>query len=701
MFQSWLSRILVGGLVSFLFLPRPAARAAGRPSQSWNLLLISIDTLRADHLGAYGFRRSVTPHLNALARQSVLFSHAITPVPLTLPAHAALMTSEYPPVNGARDNGEALPGSVPTLAEQLRAHGFQTAAFVASFILDRRFGLARGFDEYWGDFHIDRHPGLDPGSIMIRGDQVEQAANEWIVGHASKRFFAFVHFYDLHGPYLMPAPWRERFRDDPYDGELAYVDDLIGRLWASLAEKGIARRTLLVIIADHGESLGDHGEWNHGFFVYQSTIHVPLLIRFPDGRFAGTRIPSVVSLIDIAPTACSILDVPAPARFQGHDLVPEIEGRGTSFPHLAYSETLYPMRHFDTAPLFALTDARYEYILASRPELYDLRGDEQEKNNLASKDRALAASYRQRLTHTMAAMRPRHNASIRLRPDELELLTSLGYVATASGPAEPGGNNSTLPDPKDRIALYRKFQCALELENRGDIRESAIRLEQVAAQDPKMVSVEVEAGLARQRLHEDSKAIADFRMALKAQPGSALAHYDLGISLGNLHYQAQAERELLVATELEPSLSQAYTARGLDLANSGKLQEAISSLSEAIRIDPTDFTAQLNRGKMEMLAQEWRQAGKDLAYAEQLEPKNASAHEALGTLAFYGGQLRKALEEYGTAVRLNPYSSPIHSSLGLLYLKLGRKALARAEFQRALALDPHNGDARKGLSSLR
>jgi choline-sulfatase len=700
MFESSLFRILAAGLVFCLFLPRPAARAGGSPSQSWNLLLISIDTLRADHLGAYGFRPSVTPHLDALARQSVLFTRAITPVPLTLPAHAALMTSEYPPVNGTRDNGEALPASVPTLAEQLRARGFQTAAFVSSFILDRRFGLVRGFDEYWGDFHIDRHPGLDPGSVMIRGDRVEQAANEWILGNASKRFFTFVHFYDVHGPYLMPAQWRRRFPGDLYDGELAYVDHLIGGLWTSLTQKGIARRTLLVIIGDHGESLGDHHEWNHGFFVYQSTIHVPLLIRFPDGRFAGTRVAFMVSLIDIAPTVCSVLGVPLPPTFQGHNLMAELEDRENSFPYVAYSETLYPMRHFDTAPLFALTDARYQYILAPRPELYDLRTDDRERHNLASENRALAASYRERLANQMAAMQSRHKAGVPLSPNEVELLSSLGYVAISSGSGEISARERNLSDPKDRITLYREFQRALELQNSGNLRESAIRLEHVAAQDPKMVSVQIEAGLARQRLHEDSEAIRDFRMALKADPTSALAHYDVGISLGNLHHEALAERELHLATELEPWLSQAYTARGLDLANSGRLQEAISSLSDATRIDPTDFTAWLNRGKAEMLARDWPRAGEDLARAESLDPESASAHEALGTFAFYRGQLQAALDEYRAALRLNPRSSYMHSSLGLLYARMGRNAQARAELQRALVLDPHNEDALKGLASL-
>jgi arylsulfatase A-like enzyme/tetratricopeptide (TPR) repeat protein len=665
----------------------------------WSLLLISIDTLRADHLGAYGYRPSVTPYLDEISRQSALFEDVITPVPLTLPAHTAMLTSEYPPVNGVRDNGEALRASVPTMAQQLYDHGFQTAAFVGSFILDRRFGLAKGFENYWGNFRIDRFPGQDPGSVEIRGDFVASAAEHWILTHSSPRFFVFVHFYDLHGPYLLPAEWRRKFPGRIYDGELAYVDNLIGRLWAMLETKGIARRTVLIITADHGEGLGDHGEWNHGYFLYRSTLHVPLLIRFPDGRCAGQRATPVVRLIDIAPTAFSTLGIPIPRSFEGRSLMGDLAGRPLA-PLNAYAETLYPYRHFHTAPLFALTSARYEYIQSPRSELYRLATDPREEHNLAPTSQALAESMQEELHGSVAAMGPAHSAFSALSPQTVELLKSLGYVGMSSAPVVYAGSHEELPDPKDRIALYQEFQRALELQGHGDYRDSALRLDQIASHDPKLVSVQIEAGLAWQRLHEDSRAIADFKAALRYQPESALAHYDLGISLGNLHEEARAVSELDVATQIQPWLSQAYTARGLDLARMGKLREAVTALSRALRIDPSDFTACLNRGKLEMVQQEWDVAASDVARARNLEPRSGPAHEALGTLAFYRGDLKRALAEYRESLRLDPTSSTAHSSLGLLYAKLGRTADARTQFQRALALDPRNQDALEGLVAI-
>ncbi|MGH9328174.1 MAG: sulfatase-like hydrolase/transferase [Terriglobia bacterium] len=684
----------ISGFVVLLFF------AAGRAEAVENLILISIDTLRADHLGAYGYRPSVTPNLDRIARKSVVFEHVITPVPLTLPAHTALFTSEYPPANGVRDNGEALPASVPTLAQQLQSHGFSTAAFVSSFILDRRFGLAKGFDEYWGDFHIDRYPGRDPGSVAIRGDRTASAAEQWMLAHRSKRFFVFLHFYDLHGPFLLPGIWRKRFAGDLYDGELAYVDSLIGQLWATLKAKGIAQQTLLIITADHGEGLGEHCEWNHGFFVYQSTLHVPLLIHFPGDRYAGRRVSSVARLIDIAPTACRALGVPVPRSFEGQNLMDEIVGQPEA-PLVAYSETLYPYLHFHTAPLFALTNAKYEYIQAPRPELYNLIVDPREEHNLAGAAPALAAAMREQLDGVMAAVGPRHRANSALSPQTIALLRSLGYVGTLSAPGAPGPAAEGLPDPKDRIAAYREFQRALELQNQGDYRGSADRLDKIASRYPNLVSVQIEAGLAWQRLHEDSKAVVHFRAALRTNPEDALAHYDLGVSLGNLHQEPEAIRELDLATRLHPWFSQAYTAEGLDLANIGNFPGAITALSRTLQIDPSDFRAVLARGKVEAIERDWQAAASDLARACSLEPRSGSAHEALGTLAFYQGQFKRALEEYEESLRLNPDSSTTHSSLGLLYAKLGQTAEARAEFHRALSLDPKNQDAIEGLRHLK
>jgi len=662
----------------------------------WNIVLISIDTLRADHVGAYSHTPSVTPVLDRLAREGVLFDEVFTSVPLTLPAHTSLFTSAYPSTNGVHDNEEALASSVPTLAEQVQAHGMQTAAFVGAFVLDRRFGLARGFDEYWGEFSLHRFAREDPGDIQIRGDKVEKAAADWIASHSSHPFFAFVHFYDLHGPYLLPDSWKARFPRQLYDGELAFVDNLIGRLWEDLKRERLAERTVLIVTSDHGEGLGDHGEQKHGFFLYRSTTHVPLIIRFPDQRYAGKRIPSTTRLIDVAPTVCSLLEIASPPSFQGRSLMPEITGNeGESWPPLpAYSETLYPYRYFHAAPLYSLRDENFAFIQAPRSELYDWRKDPAEMHNLIEAKPATASIMRGRLD-AMGA--PEHGpSSAPLSPDLLEKLKSLGYVGAASNSSVPRPSSS-LPDPKDRIFFYRQFQSALELENRGDARAAAERLEAIAAREPTLIVVQIEAGLTRQRLHEDVIAVKHFNMALQVDPENALAHYDLAISLGNLHRDQQAERELQLTLNLQPWFPRAATALGMAQARQGKLQDGLASFDRALALDPNDFDAILNRGNVECILTEWDKGRRDLNHAAALEPDSAEVHQALGTMWFYQGNLDTALREYLHALRLAPRSSSVHSELGLLYRRLGREDDALPELRRALDLDPNNREAQEGL----
>ncbi len=681
-----------------LLLAVQAAWAQGAVPQ-WNLLLISIDTLRADHLGSYGYR-SVSPNLDRLAKEGVVFEQVYTPVPLTLPAHTSLLTGMYPPATGIRENGEVLPASIPTLAEQLHAKGFQTAAFVGAFILDRRFGLARGFDEYWGEFPLHRYEGADPGTIQIRGDQVQAAAVKWVDGHASHRFFAFVHFYDLHGPYLMPEAWRQRFSSKPhdglYDGEIAYVDDLIGKLWEDLIRLGIADRTVLIITADHGEGLGDHGEENHGFLLYGSTTHVPLIVRYPNRQFAGRRIATVASLIDVAPTVCALLGVPSSPSFQGRSLVPELSGEER--PALpAYSETLYPYRHFHAAPLYALRDERFTFVQAPRPELYEYRNDPGELHDLIHTNQAMANSLRGDLETLLGSMAngPAVSAA---SPEVLEQLKSLGYVGPASLSRGAPPFNSSLPDPKDRMALYRQFQKILELETKGDVRSAAAGLERLAASDPALVIVQIEAGLARQMLHEDAAAVEHFKAALRADPENPTAHFDLGVSLNNLRQYAEASRELELATKLQPSNSRAYTVLGITRAEQGELAAAMDALDHALTIDPIDFDALLNRGNVHLMLREWDKGRDDLQRAESLEPDSAAAHQALGTMEFYQGDLNGALKEYQRTIELSPRSSKAHSDLGLLYLKMGKSAEAASELHRALELDPNNREAVEALA---
>jgi tetratricopeptide (TPR) repeat protein len=675
-----------------------AGQTQYRPTE-WNVVLISVDTLRADRLGCYGYRNAQTPRVDELAREGIVFEQAFTPVPLTLPAHACLLTGTYPAICGVHDNGEIVSPSVPTLAEHLRSQGYQTAAFIGAFVLDRRFGLAKGFDLYEGDFHPGLLKGADPGTIEIRGDHVETAAADWIAAHKSGRFFVFVHFYDLHSPYLLPPSWRSRFRGRIYDGELSYVDDLIGHLWTSLQQSRLADRTLLVITADHGEGLGDHGERSHGFFLYSATTHIPLILRFPDRRFAGRRVSDIVRLIDIAPTICSLLGLPSLASFEGRSLSAAISG-GALPAVPAYSESFVPYRYFHCAPLYAMRNQQYTYINAPRPELYDRLADPTETSNLARTAHAVTSSLREELSTLMLSFN-RASTVAPVRPEVMEELRSLGYLSASIAATGMPRPDRTLPDPKDRIELFRRYQDTRDLETEGKYREAAVGLDCILGVDPMLVSVQIDAGIARQYLHQDTVALRHFKAALRVDPRNALARYNDGICLRNLHRDIEAEQEFDIAAKLEPWSSSPFDQRGLVQARQGKLQEAIASFDSAISIDAFDFDGLLNRGIQYGRLGNWAKARSDLERAVGIEPNSAQAHDALGTLSFYLGNLQEASERYQRALSLDPHASSIHVHMGLLYKKQGHLTDARAEFERALALNPADTDARRGLDGLR
>jgi arylsulfatase A-like enzyme/Flp pilus assembly protein TadD len=662
------------------------------PNRNWNVILISIDTLRADHLGAYGYRKSITPNLDQLAKEGTLFENVYTPVPLTLPAHTSMLTGEYPSKHGVRDNGEALADSVPTLAEQLHTAGVHTAAFIGAFVLDRRFGLARGFDDYWGQFQLYRYPGKDPGTIQIRGDQVEAASEEWLTAHRADRFFAFIHFYDLHGPYLLPEPWHSRFATSPYDGELAFTDDLIGRLWAALRKLGLADHTALLVTADHGEGLGEHGERHHGFFLYNSTIHVPLILHLPGQQSSGLKIHTVARLIDIAPTVCSLLEVPPLPTFQGRSLMDDVAGKPVA-QSSSYSETLYPYRHFHTAPLYAVETERYSFISAPRRELYDVVVDPKQTRNLAAQSPSVAGHLADELTQITGAQPSEPKAQI--SPEAMRALESLGYVSSSSTTAR-----GPLRDPKDRIGLFGQYQDALALGYAGKLQASADELEKIASVDPRLVNVQLDAGLARRALGQEKAALPHFKAAVWADPDNALAHFHLGTALSNLHRDQEAEKEFAVAIKLQPWFSQAYTAQGLVMARSGDLPRAKADFDRALELDAEDFDAWLNRGKLLTISNRWDDAHQDLQHAAALNPDSAPLHQAMGTLAFYRSSFNEALEQYLIALRLDGSDASLHADLGLLYRKLGRSLEARTEFQKALALDPANREAVDGLQGM-
>ncbi|HVY94158.1 MAG TPA: sulfatase-like hydrolase/transferase, partial [Bryobacteraceae bacterium] len=486
------------------------------------VILISIDTLRADHVGAYGYRKTPTPNIDSFAAHGTLFAQADCQIPFTGPSHTTLLTSTYPFENGVEENAQPAPAGEATLATVLHARGYKTAAFVGSAFLEKEMHLDAGFDFYDSPFHFDAFSpisgsmlmGVAPGSDAAGrerrdGALVVRAARQWLMENRGAPLFAFVHLFDLHKPYSRGS----------YDGELAYVDGLIGTLKKALTEAGLWDKAIVILTADHGESLGDHGESSHGYFIYESTLHVPLMIHWPAGD-AGhpERVEDPVGLIDVAPTVLDLLHVAKPASFEGGDL---FGAHGA-----VYAESVHARDAFGWAPLRSLRVGEYKYIEAPHPELYDLRSDPGERVNLAAKDASKANELRGQLAKLMARYPRKNGAPKSANPGADALLHSLGYLTAGprSAAAGPGA------DPKERLPEFHEYETAqFELYRRQDAAAIAT-LQRILTSDPRNLMARRDLGSAYLETGNYAKARAAFQQVLAEAPDDYVTNFDDGFA---------------------------------------------------------------------------------------------------------------------------------------------------------------------------
>ncbi|MGH8459164.1 MAG: sulfatase, partial [Nevskiales bacterium] len=362
--------------LQLLFLSSISLAAAAAPAPRTNVILITVDTLRADRVGAYGYSKARTPNLDGLAASGVRFERAFSPVPITLPSHACMLTGTYPMRNGMHDfSGNRLDPAMPTLATVLKAQGYATGAVVGAAVLDRRFGLNNGFDFYYDNFDFNRMLETNLDAMERPGNLVMDQALAWLRKNSSRRFFLWVHLYDPHHPYNPPAPYNTQLAD-PYDGEIAFADAQVGRLLRYLKLGGLLSNTLIVLAGDHGEGLGEHGEKTHGFFIYNSTLQVPLLMKLPSSAVAGKKlVADAVSLVDVMPTVLEALRLPAPPQVQGRSLLPLLKSKGEADASPLYAESYLPRLHFNWSELRGIQSGNYRLIDGPKPELYDLSRD--------------------------------------------------------------------------------------------------------------------------------------------------------------------------------------------------------------------------------------------------------------------------------------------------------------------------------------
>lgn len=676
----------------------PAASAQHRAESARpDIILISVDTLRADRLSCYSAAAPKTPNLCRLADGGTLFAQASSVVPLTLPSHTATLTSTYPFENGVRDNGDRLaPGSV-TLASILQGNGYKTAAFVSGFVLDKRFGLDQGFAAYDAPPDLGDSAATDSGDIKRKGDQTATAAEAWLTANSTHPFFLFLHLYDLHTPYNLSAAEQKQFGAG-YNGELAYVDGVIGRFLDYLGAHDLLSNSILVFTADHGEGLGDHGETTHGFFLYQSTLHVPLIIHLPEHRSASAsslphRVETPASLLDVGPTILSAASISVPGSMDGHSLLT----RQTSSENI-YSETIYPQRHFDSAPLASLRGGSYKYIDAPRPEFYDLSEDPGETKNLYATRESLASAYRERLHRLEQARQPTaQQASAALAPEAIERLHALGYMTGNSSVAAPKPNQA---DPKDRIAAYEDYGRALQLASSGKLQEADGILKAILETDPDLYDVQLSLGLGEQRLGDNAEALRAFQAVLAAEPANAIAHLDAGLSDYNLRNFDQAEKEASAALAISPGYAKAEVLLAKSYAQRGDLDKSAAEFNQLLAEHPGNYDAHDGLGTLAAMRGDWDESVTQLQAALAVAPDAADTHNTLGGVYLRKGEMESAKAQFEEAIRLKPDFAAAHYSLGLALLKLGDAAAARSEFQNTLAADPNYLPAREALTRL-
>ncbi len=696
------------------------AAYAPAPS-SLNIVLITLDTLRADRLGCYGFPGNSTPNLDRLAAESVLFEQTTSTVPLTLPSHSSILTGLLPPNHGVRDNGGVpLAQARTTLAERYKASGYATGGFVGAWVLERRFGLAQGFDRYSDRF--------GPDQLQKSGDVVVDDALAWIDEVRAGKFFAWVHLFDPHLPYDPPEPFRSSHAADRYQGEVAFSDELLGRLVSRLRERQLLERTIVVVTADHGESLGEHGEASHGFFVYDATVAVPLIVRTPWGLRGRSR--AQVSLVDVFPTILDLTGLPAEPAIDGQSLLPAMLDPGRASEHVAYSESLYPRLHYGWHELRALRDGAYKLIDAPRAELYDLAHDPGEKENLARTRAQTAETMRVALGRKAPADDPAAAAARpSLDPETQQRLAALGYVGSgvASDP------KAELADPKDKIGIFGRITAAKEADEGGRRDEAIASMRAVVREDPDILDAQLTLGgwllksgreeeaiaplkralalkpddemsvmrlvaacRARGRREEALGALELFEAALEKNPGNPHAWYQLAVLRLEMGRPAEAEGALRRALEADPRLAAAHGALGALAFDRGELAQAETELDKALAVDARTPTVRYNLARVK--AAQGKGSEAEALYRAELadNPGHGRAHFNLARLLKDRGDRQGYLVELRRGVEEAPRSGTCYFLLAHEEMKAGRLPEAERLARRGLEVDGASDQAPLG-----
>jgi arylsulfatase A-like enzyme/Tfp pilus assembly protein PilF len=654
-----------------------------------NVLLVSIDTLRYDYLGCYGNRAVKTPHIDALAARGALFENAVAHAVVTLPSHASILTGLYPTGHGIHDNaGYRLEESQRTLAEIFSENGYETAAFVAAFPLDSRFGLTQGFGLYDDRYRSQRIVN-EMAMPERRGDMVVAAASAWLESRGETPWFLFVHLYDPHFPYEAPEEHGRLYPTDPYAGEVSFVDEQVGLLLASLEVRNRLDDTIVLLTADHGEGLGEHEERTHGIFAYEATIRVPLLLAAPSIG-GGTRVRARARHVDVAPTLVELAGLEAKTAFDGRSLASRSEESLDS-----YFESLSTHLNRDWAPLRGIYSGDLKYIELPVPELYDIARDPLEMKNLCPDPRCtkLAALVDEgALVHERGA----------IDSETAEELKSLGYLAESGTPKARSYGASD--DPKNLIEIDHALNDAMGAFRRGNAEVAVALLRQAISEQPRLGLAYLHLSYVYAESGHRARAIETLQQGIERGARDSELLAKLGLYLQESDRVKEAIARLEEALALDPLDVDAYNYLGMAYVRNGDFEQAERTFAKALELDPTAAMVYHNRGTLHLSRKEPERAVADFERALAHDPELAGAENGLGVAYATSGRADAAVEHWKKAVELNPSHYDALLNLGRLLASLDRPAEARVYlemFESRAPREPYGRDLENVRALLR
>jgi len=684
-----LGLVVVAAGVYLFFLPKELSFSRLKKDREFNYILITVDTLRADRVHCYGFPYVNTPTMDLFASKGVLFERCISQTPLTQPSHTSLLTGTYPLRHGVRDNGGFLvPQELVTLAEVFKEENYQTSAFVAAFVLDSKWGFNQGFDYYFDKFDLSKYKTISLGNVQRRGDEVIDETLKWLDEHKHEQFFTWVHLYDPHTPYEPPSPFREKYPDRPYLGEIAYTDSQLGRLWGYLEQNNLTENTILIFAADHGESLGEHQESTHGFFVYQEGIHVPLIFVTPFKDLHGIRRSEVVSLVDVMPTIMEMEGEILLPQIQGRSLLPLFFNDERNEESFAYSETYYPRLHYGWSDLKTIQEGRFKLIIAPELELYDLIDDPEEQTNLVSafpeETRRLMRTAEQFIEESS---RGAFDIDYQHIDEETrQKLAALGYIGTFSDQSSLEGKR--LASPKEKIGIFNQLSQVKEwmLEEKYD--EAVAQITRIINEDPDVIDAYFTLGNLYFKKREFDKALESFLVVLEKRPSDPFTVINVANSYMGMGEIDEADKFVMSIIESLPPDSQLYYVLGNIKNLKEEHEEAIKYYKECIKLNPSSASAYCALGGVYVTQKRFDDAESYLLKAKEHNPTLRNLFYNWALLYEEKGELIKSADAYKAELENIPHNFKACFNLSRVYRKMGNVLEEENFLNKTIELNP-------------